>query len=68
MSHPPYLNPELPASERVQDLLSHITLDEKLSQFTHTFNGIPRLGMAPYNFWSEGLHGVGRNGRATVFP
>jgi beta-glucosidase len=68
MSHPPYLNPELPASERVQDLLSRMTLDEKLSQFTHTFNGIPRLGMAPYNFWCEGLHGVGRNGRATVFP
>jgi beta-glucosidase len=68
MSHPDYLNPNLPVSERVQDLLSRMTLKEKLGQFVHSFNGIPRLGMAPYNFWSEGLHGVGRNGRATVFP
>jgi beta-glucosidase len=68
MSHPPYLDPNLPISERVQDLLSHMTLNEKLGQFMHNADGIPRLGIAPYNFWSEGLHGVGRNGRATVFP
>jgi beta-glucosidase len=68
MTHPAYLNPDLPVSERVQDLLSHMTLDEKLGQFMHSADGIPRLGIVPYNFWSEGLHGVGRNGRATVFP
>jgi beta-glucosidase len=68
MSHPAYLNPDLPVSERVQDLLSRMTLKEKLGQFVHSVDGIPRLGMVPYNFWSEGLHGVGRNGRATVFP
>ncbi len=68
MSHPAFLDPNLPVSERVQDLLSRLTLNEKLGQFIHSVEGIPRLGIAPYNFWSEGLHGVGRNGRATVFP
>jgi beta-glucosidase len=68
MPHPAYLNPTLPVNERVQDLLARLTLTEKLGQFIHAVDGIPRLGIAPYNFWSEGLHGVGRNGRATVFP
>jgi beta-glucosidase len=68
MTNSPYLDPNLPVSERVRDLISRMTLGEKLSQFIHSADGIPRLGMAPYNFWSEGLHGVGRNGRATVFP
>ena len=68
MSQPAYLEPKLPVSERVQDLLSRMTLNEKLKQFNHSADGIPRLGMAPYNYWGEGLHGVGRNGRATVFP
>ena len=68
MSYPAYLDPDLPVSERVQDLLSRLTLNEKLGQFIHSVDGIPRLGIAPYNFWTEGLHGVGRNGRATVFP
>jgi beta-glucosidase len=68
MSYLAYLDPNLPVSERVQDLLSRLTLNEKLGQFIHSVDGIPRLGIAPYNFWTEGLHGVGRNGRATVFP
>ena len=49
-------------------MLSRLTLDEKLGQFIHPVNSVPRLGIPAYNFWSEGLHGVGRNGRATVFP
>jgi beta-glucosidase len=68
MAYSAYLDPNLPVSERVQDLLSRLTLNEKLGQFIHSVDGIPRLGIAPYNFWTEGLHGVGRNGRATVFP
>ena len=67
MAHP-YLDPSLPTGKRVADLLSRLTLNEKLGQFIHPVDGIPRLGVAPYNYWSEGLHGVGRNGRATVFP
>jgi beta-glucosidase len=68
MSYLAYLDPDLPVPDRVKDLLSRLTLNEKLGQFIHSTDGIPRLGMVPYNFWSEGLHGVGRNGRATVFP
>jgi len=68
MSQSAYLDLDLPLPERVQDLLARLTLDEKLGQFIHPVNGVPRLGIPGYNFWSEGLHGVGRNGRATVFP
>ena len=52
MSYSAYLDPNLPVSERVQDLLSRLTLNEKLGQFTHSVDGIPRLGIAPYNFWN----------------
>jgi beta-glucosidase len=43
-------------------------LEEKLGQFLHPIKAVPRLGIPAYNFWNEGLHGVARNGRATVFP
>jgi beta-glucosidase len=68
MSQPAYLNPKLPITERVQDLISQLSINEKLGQFIHPVDGVPRLGIPAYNFWSEGLHGVARNGRATVFP
>lgn len=65
---PPYLNPALPLGERIHDLLSRMTLEEKISQMQHAAAAIPRLGIPAYNYWSEALHGVGRNGRATIFP
>ncbi len=65
---PSYQNSELPLPERIQDLLSRLTLAEKISQMTNIAAAIPRLGMPAYDYWSEGLHGVARNGRATVFP
>jgi beta-glucosidase len=52
----------------VQDLLARLTLDEKISQMTSQAAAVPRLGIPAYNFWNEALHGVARNGRATVFP
>lgn len=64
----PYLDPSLPISERVNDLLSRMTLQEKISQMCNACPPIPRLGIPAYDYWSEGLHGVARNGRATVFP
>ncbi len=67
-STPDYLNPELPVRERVKDLLSRMTLEEKISQTRNACPAIPRLGMPAYDYWSEALHGVARNGRATVFP
>jgi beta-glucosidase len=63
-----YQNPQLPTARRVDDLISHMTLDEKVSQLTHTADAIPRLGVPQYNWWNEGLHGVARAGYATVFP
>ncbi|MBN1950988.1 MAG: glycoside hydrolase family 3 C-terminal domain-containing protein [Bacteroidales bacterium] len=64
----PYLDPNLPISQRVDDLLSRLTLEEKISQLTEESAAIPRLNIPEYNWWSEGLHGVARAGTATVFP
>lgn len=67
-SQPPYLDIRLSVEQRVQDLVKRLTLPEKISQMCNAAPAIPRLGMAAYDFWSEALHGVARNGRATVFP
>jgi beta-glucosidase len=63
-----YKNPALPIEERVKDLVSRMTLDEKVRQMQHTAPAIPRLGIPSYDWWSEALHGVGRAGYSTVFP
>ncbi|MBN2469824.1 MAG: glycoside hydrolase family 3 C-terminal domain-containing protein [Anaerolineae bacterium] len=63
-----YLDPSRSIAERVQDLLARLTLDEKIAQMRNTAEAIPRLNIPAYNFWSEALHGVAGNGRATVFP
>ena len=64
----PYMNPELALEERVNDLVSRMTLDEKIGQMVNDAPAIERLGIPQYNWWSEGLHGVARAGLATVFP
>ncbi len=53
---------------RVDDLISRMTLEEKISQLTSDSVAIDRLAVPAYNWWNEALHGVGRAGRATVFP
>ncbi|MGO9318041.1 MAG: glycoside hydrolase family 3 C-terminal domain-containing protein [Terracidiphilus sp.] len=63
-----YLNPALTLEQRVSDLVSHMTLQEKVSQIQNDAPPIPRLGIPEYNWWNEGLHGVARSGYATVFP
>ena len=45
-----------------------MTLEEKVAQLQAAAPAIPRLGVKAYNWWNEGLHGVARNGYATVFP
>jgi len=64
----PYLNPQLPIDQRVDDLVSRMTLEEKASQLVNQARAIPRLEVPAYDYWSEALHGVGFAGTATVFP
>lgn len=66
--HPAYLNTNRPFSERAKDLVNRLTLDEKIGLMNHPAHGIARLNIPSYNYWSEALHGIARNGRATVFP
>ena len=68
LANAPFRNPALPIDQRVNDLLSRMTLEEKVSQMVHVAAAIPRLGIPEYNWWSEGLHGAAREGYATVFP
>jgi len=67
-TQPDYLDPSLPVERRVRDLVSRMTLKEKISQMIHGAEAIERLGVPEYNWWNECLHGVGRAGIATVFP
>lgn len=64
----PFRNPSLPMEERLNDLVSRMTLQEKADQLLYTAPAIPRLGIPSYNWWNEALHGVARAGYATVFP
>ncbi len=64
----PYQNPQLSAEERAEDLLGRLTLEEKTKLMMDVSPAIPRLGIPEFHWWSEALHGVGRNGIATVFP
>jgi beta-glucosidase len=63
-----FYNPSLSVNERVEDLISHLTLEEKVGQMMNNTPAIERLGILPYNYWNEALHGVGRAGNATIFP
>lgn len=63
-----YSDPTQPIEARVNDLVSQMTLPEKVSQMQHGAAAIERLGVPEYNWWNECLHGVGRAGVATVFP
>ena len=64
----PYLDPDLPLATRVEDLVGRLTIEEKVAQLMNAAPAIPRLGVPEYNWWNECLHGVARNGIATVFP
>jgi beta-glucosidase len=63
-----YRNPSLPIAQRVDDLVSRMTLEEKVRQMQDDAPAIPRLGIPHYDYWNEALHGVARGGEATVFP
>jgi beta-glucosidase len=67
-NEPAYRDPKFSVEQRASDLVSRMTLEEKISQLGHTADSVPRLGIPEYNWWNEGLHGVARAGSATVFP
>ena len=54
--------------QQATDIIKQMTLEEKFSQMMNETPGISRLGIEPYDWWNEALHGVARSGRATVFP
>jgi len=68
VAKPAYLDTSLTPEQRADDLIGRMTPEEKASQLTNQSRAIPRLGVPAYNWWNEALHGVARNGYATVFP
>ncbi|MDI6402306.1 glycoside hydrolase family 3 C-terminal domain-containing protein [Balneolaceae bacterium ANBcel3] len=64
----PFQNPELSFEERVEDLISRLTLEEKAALLCDQSDAIPRLGIGKFNWWSEALHGYANNDSVTVFP
>jgi beta-glucosidase len=65
----PFQDPSLPIEVRVNDLVSRLTLEEKVGQMLNSAPSIPRLGIPAYDWWNEVLHGVARTTyRVTVFP
>ena len=63
-----FWNANLSLEARVDDLISKMTLEEKVTQLMYESPAIDRLGVPKYNWWNECLHGIARNGKATVFP
>ncbi|MBR5483689.1 MAG: glycoside hydrolase family 3 C-terminal domain-containing protein [Alistipes sp.] len=54
--------------ERAEDIVKHMTLQEKVALMVYNSPAVERLGIRNYNWWNEALHGIARNGNATVFP
>lgn len=67
-AQPLYLQPDESIEKRVEDLITRLTLEEKAAQMLMNAPAIPRLNIPAYDWWNEALHGVGRSGKATVFP
>lgn len=64
----PFQNYKFSIDERVDDLVSRMTLEEKVGQMMNDAPAIPRLNVPAHEYWNECLHGVARAGKATVFP
>jgi len=67
-AEPSFRNLDLSFEARATDLISRMTLEEKVAHLGNANPGIPRLGVPAYDWWNESLHGVARAGAATVFP
>ena len=65
---PVFKDPNRTIDERVNDLISRLSLEEKISQMLYFSSALSSVGIPEYNWWNECLHGVARAGVATVFP
>jgi beta-glucosidase len=63
----PFRNESLSTDERVNDLISRLSLAEKVSQMMDHADAIDHLGIPKYGWWSEALHGVARSGLFNIF-
>ncbi|WP_139958804.1 glycoside hydrolase family 3 C-terminal domain-containing protein [Flavicella sediminum] len=63
-----FQNPNLSIEERAEILVSQMTTEEKMKQLLSSAPGIDRLEVPSYDWWNEALHGISRNGKATIFP
>ncbi len=68
MAQSAYENQDKSFEDRARDLISKMTIEEKISQMVNDAVAIDRLGVPKYNWWNECLHGLARAGKATVFP
>src|SRR5581483_1086750 len=67
VEQPAYLNTSLSPQQRAQDLVHRMTVEEKVTQLVNQSRTVPRLNIPDYDWWSEALHGVARDG-TTEFP
>lgn len=67
-AQPVFLDRNAAPEQRAEDIVSRMTLEEKVSLLMYDSPAVERLGIRTYNWWNEALHGVARNGTATVFP
>lgn len=67
MSQFQYCNASLPYADRVRDLIGWMTVEEKVASLGDWAGGAPRVGLPPYKWWSEALHGLSSTGPATKF-
>jgi len=64
----PFQNPDLSSEARAKDLISRLSLEEKVGLMYDQSEGVSRLGIKKFNWWSEALHGLANNSNVTVFP
>ncbi|MGB5512590.1 MAG: glycoside hydrolase family 3 C-terminal domain-containing protein [Woeseiaceae bacterium] len=64
----PWEDENLDFGKRASVLVQAMTLDEKIAQLSRSTPAIPRLNVPEYDWWNEALHGIARNGKATIFP
>lgn len=67
-AQPAFTDRSLSPRQRAEDLVGRLTLEEKVTLMMYNSPAVERLGIRTYNWWNEALHGVARNGNATVFP